>query len=425
MKDSIGQPKQDYIWNTAAGLINAAEVVIMSMIVTRMTGLADAGSLSIAFAIGNLLMPIGKFGLRHFQTTDVEDQFSFSIYVKTRVVTVLLMIISTFGYLTYAYRDLGYSWNKVGIIFGVCMIYAVEAVEDVVWGYYQRRNRLDVGAKLFCYRWIGILLLFPIALYVSRDLRFTLLFCFVISLVLFVILVRITFPTISSKEDQNIDIFIKKADLGEIGKLLRIAFPLFGISFLSLYVNNAPKYAIDACLTDEIQACYGFVAMPVFAIRLLNNFIYQPILVPMAVEWEQKQMDKFTARIIKQTMIIIGISVVCILGAYVLGIPVLSLLYNTDLADYKSELIILLIGSGFLAGSGYLSVVLTIMRCQKALLWPYCLVSIIAALSMKSIVLGYGTIGASFCYLGLMTLLCLLYGVILIVRLKDGSMEKG
>lgn len=421
MKGIVGQAKQDYIWNTAAGLINAAEAVIMSMIVTRVTGLADAGILSIAFAIGNLLMPVGKFGLRSYQATDIENQFSFSIYLKARVVTVFLMIVSTFGYMFYAYMCLGYNGNKMGIIVAVCMIYAVEAVEDVIWGYYQRRNRLDAGAKLFCYRWIGILIVFPIALYISRDLRATLAICFVCSLILFAILVRISFPVISAKEDTPVSIMIKKADWREIGKLLRIAFPLFGISFLSFYVNNAPKYAIDACLTDEIQACYGFVAMPVFAIRLLNNFIYQPILVPMAVEWDQGRMDKFVARVVRQIIIVAGISIVCIAGAYVLGIPVLSMLYNTDLSGYKSELIILIIASGFLAGSSYLSVVLTVMRCQKALLWPYCLVSLMALTGLKQIVSEYGTIGASVCYLTLMIILCFLYSIIFVVRLRGNK----
>ena len=418
MKCTAGQKKQDYIWNTAAGLLNAAEAVVMSMFVTRMTGLADAGILSIAFTIGNQLMPIGKFGLRSYQVTDVEDHYPFSIYLKSRIVTTFLMIVSTFVYLLYGYMRLGYSRDKVRVILFVCLIYAVEAVEDVIWGYYQQRDRLYVGAKLFCYRWMGILLVFPVVLYASRDLKFALQVCFVLSVVIFVVLLKVTFHSVSGEGVVPSGI-IRRADLKEIGVLLKIAFPLFGISFLTFYVNSAPKYAIDACLTDEIQACYGFVAMPVFAIGLINNFIYQPVLVPMAVEWEQKQTGRFIARIIRQLMIIAGISVVCMAGAYVLGIPFLSILYHTDLSGYKRELIILLLGGGCLAGSGYLSVVLTIMRCQKSLLWPYCLVAFMAFIGFKSIVYMYGTIGAAVCYLFLMALLCIIYGIILIYRLMS------
>lgn len=418
MDKTIVKLRQGYIWNTVAGLINAAEAVIMSMIVTRVTGLTDAGILSIAFAIGNLLMLVGKFGLRNYQITDIENQFSFSIYLKTRLITVILMMVCSCAYLGYAAMHLGYSRNKIEIIFVVCMIYAVEDVEDVIWGYYQQRNRLEVGAQMFCARWTGMLIIFPIVLIASHDLKITLLFCFAISLLIFFPLAKMTYPRICSEADRNVNAAIRKTDLGTIGRLLKTALPLCGISVLQYYVSNAPKYAIDACLTDEIQACYGFVAMPVFVIRLLNSFIYQPLLVPMAVEWEQKQKKEFIKRIVKQTFIIMGISVICLLGAYVLGIPVLSLLYDTDLSEYKAELMILLLGSGFMASVGYQSVVLIVMRCQKELLWPYCLVSLIAAVSLNTIVSSYGTLGASICYLILMVLLCLMYTGILVRRLR-------
>ena len=166
-----------------AGMINAAEAVVMSIIVTRITGLADAGMLTIAFAIGNLMMSVGKFGVRNYQVTDIENKFSFHIYLKTRFFTVMLMLTAVLGYLIYALIWLRYDRNKILIIFMVCMIYAVEAVEDVFWGYFQRRNRMDAGAKLFCFRWLGIFAVFPIALWFGKNLGFALILCMILSLI--------------------------------------------------------------------------------------------------------------------------------------------------------------------------------------------------------------------------------------------------
>lgn len=416
MKCIAGQTKQDYIWNTVSGIINAAEAVIMSMIVTRATGLTDAGILSIAFAIGNQLTSVGKFGMRAYQATDVENVFSFSVYLKSRIITTALMLLSTIAYLLYGYIRLGYSHDKIGVIFAICMIYAVEAAEDVIWGYYQQRDCLYVGAKMFCYRWIGILVVFPFVLHFTRNMMLTLQICFLFSVFIFIALLKLTFHFVSG-EKLSFSI-MRNGSLKEVYRLLKITFPLFGIAFLSFYVNNAPKYAIDAYLPDEIQACYGFVAMPVFAIGLVNSFIYQPVLVPMAVEWKQGQISRFSVRIKKQLVMIAVITVVSIAGAYVLGIPFLSFLYNTDLSGYKRELLILLSGGGFLAGSGYLSVILTVMRCQKSLLWPYCLVSLVAFIGLNKIVCEYGTVGAAVYYLFLMMLLCFIYGLLLVYKLK-------
>ncbi|MDE7131172.1 MAG: lipopolysaccharide biosynthesis protein [Lachnospiraceae bacterium] len=417
MRKTVSQTKKDYIWNTAAGLINAAEAVIMSAVVTRITGLTDAGMLTIAFAIGNLMMTVGKFGIRNYQVTDIENKFSFSVYLKTRLLTVLLMIIAVFGYLAYAAKELQYSWNKIMIIGMVCMIYAIEALEDVFWGYYQRRNRLDAGAKMFCFRWLGILVAFPVLLWINRDLGHTLLVCLIVSLILFTLMLCLSYGKICGEEDRRIGQVLQSGSLRESRHLIRVVFSLFGISFLSFYVNNAPKYAIDACLEEETQACYGFVAMPVFVIGLLNTFVYQPTLVPMAVEWESRQSKAFVRRVLKQIGVIGVISAICMTGAYVIGIPVLSWFYHTELSAYKIELMVLMAAGGFLAVSGYLSVVLTIMRRQKDLLWPYGLIAVIAAAGLKGIVSRYGTIGAAVCYLSLMAVLCLIYGVTLAIRL--------
>lgn len=80
--------KSNFIWNTLAGLVNAAEAVILLMVVGRTNGLEDAGVLTIAFAIGNLMMTIGRYGVRNYQVTDVEDRLSFGSYFTHRICTV-------------------------------------------------------------------------------------------------------------------------------------------------------------------------------------------------------------------------------------------------------------------------------------------------------------------------------------------------
>lgn len=395
----------------------------MSMIVTRITGLADAGMLTIAFAIGNLMMTVGKFGVRNYQVTDIENKFSFSVYLKTRLATILLMIIAVSGYLVYAFVELQYSSDKIMIIGMICMIYAVEALEDVFWGYYQRRDRMDAGAKMFCVRWLGILVVFSISLWISRNLGFTLLICLIVSFMLLALMLYLFYGKICGDEDRRMGQLLRNGSLYEMKQLIRAVFSLFGITFLSYYVNNAPKYAIDACLAEEMQACYGFVAMPVFVIGLLNTFVYQPTLLPMAVEWENGQHKTFVNRVLKQIGVVGVLSVICMAGAYVIGIPALSWLYHVELSAYKRELMILMAAGGFVAVSGYLSVVLTTMRRQKDLLWPYGLIALLAAACLKGIVSRYGTIGAAICYLILIMLLCLIYSIILAVRLA-GEKER-
>ncbi len=206
--------------------------------------------------------------------------------------------------------------------------------------------------------------------------------------------------------------------------LLKDCFPLFASSFLNFYIINIPKYAIDANLSDEVQACYGFVSMPVFVIGLLNGFIYQPILVKIACEWSEREVKGLRGRIKRQMLIIVGLTAVCEIAAFVAGIPVLSFLYHTDLNKYKGELLVLLLGGGFLAVVGFLATVLTMMRLQKQQLIGYLIVALLATLFSTPFVKSFGVMGAALLYLTLTMLLSIIFIVYVHRGLKGSKEEK-
>lgn len=405
--------RKNYVWNMVAGLINAAEAVLLMAVITRTNGIYDAGVLTIAFAIANLLSTIGKFGIRNYQVTDVNGQFTFGTYLGTRIVTTVLMLIVSVVYVIYGYLFKQYAWDKASVILFMCLIYVVEAIEDVFAGLYQKKGRLDWGGKIFSARWVVILGLFSIILISTHNLFYAALISMVISVFCCIILLFYSYRKIVA---EKLQICFKGTK-----QLLSHCLPLFLSAFLQFYLINAPKYAIDDYLTEEVQACYGFIAMPVFVIGLLNSFIYQPILVKMAVQWREHDYQGFGKRIWRQIGIIAMITIVCIAGAYVLGIPVLSLLYHTDLSNYKVELLILLLGGGFLAMVGFSNVLLTIMRKQIWVLYGYAVVSMIAFLTTGQVVKAYEITGAAMMYTILIAVLMVALGGVVYSSFRQGN----
>ena len=106
--------------------------------------------------------------------------------------------------------------------------------------------------------------------------------------------------------------------------------------------------------------------MPVFVISLLSQFVYQPVISKMALLWHEKKISQFNKLILRQIALILLLSVAAIIGGYLLGIPVLSLIYGVDLTDYKKSLVILLIGGGALAIVNFLQMIITVARKQTA-----------------------------------------------------------
>lgn len=411
--------KSNFVWNAVAGIINASEAVILLAVITRTNGIYDAGILTIAFAVANLLSTVGKFGIRNYQVTDVDGRFGFETYLGARIVTVCLMMLASFCYILYGYIFKEYAWDKAGIIFFMCMVYAVEAFEDVFAGQYQRIGRLDMGGKIFTVRWALILSLFSMLLVFTHNLFYTSLISMLISILCCIVLLCITYRRV----------VVKKICISFIGtkKLLWYCSPLFGAAFLQFYLINAPKYAIDTYLTEEIQACYGFVAMPVFVIGLLNSFIYQPQLVRMAIQWREHDYYSLKRGIWKQIYIITAITIVCLIGAYAFGVPVLSWLYHTDLFNYKTELLVLMLGGGFLAVVGLFCVILTIIRRHKWILYCYAIVSLMAILTVGQVVKIYGSKGAAMAYTILIAILMFILGIAinrLYHRIIRGNMEE-
>lgn len=399
--DSKDIRRDSYIWNMIGSMLMAFQSVIMLMILTRVLGIVDAGIFTIAFANANLFLNIGKYGMRYFQVSDLKRQFTFSEYKASRKITVIAMLLASIGYTVYAAFINTYSVEKTQIIIWMCLFKTVDAIEDIYHGYYQQENRLDIASKCLALRMLITIMVFGLGLIILKNQLLALIISTILTMGLFLLFTKWTIGEfcipISKPESQNIVL------------LLKLCFPLFASAFLTFYIGNAPKYAIDANLSDSLQACYGFIAMPVFVIGLLNSFIFNPMLYKMTQLWNSGKVKSFVIQTLIQSCFVGIITIVCLVGAYLLGIPVLSWLYNTNLAPYKTELLILLLGGGFLGLSGLLNAFITIIRYQKRIMWGYVFIAILAFLFSNRIVEKYEMMGAAVLYTALMGGLCLIF----------------
>lgn len=414
--DTKNIERDSFIWNMAGSILMAFQSVIMLIILTRTVGLVESGIFTIAYANANLFLTIGKYGMRYFQVSDLKKQFTFAEYRMSRIITSIAMIIVSLFYIIYASSANGYTMEKAQIIFWMCLFKVIDAIEDVYHGLYQQENRLDIASKAMTIRMAVTIFIFAIGLIVLKDLLLSLIISTISTTLIFLLLTNRTYTCFKQKTNK----FIFK----NLILLLKFCFPLFAGSFLSFYIGNAPKYAIDAMLTDELQACYGFIAMPVFVIGLLNNFIFNPMLYYMSELWEKGNVRKFLQKTLYQVGILAAITFSCMIGAYLVGIPVLSWLYNTDLSAYKAELLILLLGGGFLGLSGLLNTVITIIRFQKSLMWGYFFIALLAFVFSDKIVANYEMMGAAVLYTILMGSLCIVFTVLFLYGVKKKSNDR-
>lgn len=399
--------KSAYLWNTSAAMLNAFQTVFILMLISRIDPIIDAGVFTIAFAIGNLMLAVGKYGVRQFQVSDIKEKYSFREYVFSRILTSILMITASVVYVGYYYMTGVYNTEKCLVILLVCMSKVVDAMEDVFHGMLQQHLRLDIAGKILTIRMVSYIVVYLIVYAVTQDLLLTSFIAFVVSVIQFLLLNCIAFKTFDIQRK-------KELRSAQVKNLFIECLPLFIASYLVIYIGNAPKYAIDKVLSSEAQACFTYIFMPVFVISLLSQFVYQPVISKMALFWHEQNITQLKKLIFRQIGIILLLSLAAVLGGYVLGIPVLSIIYGINLDVYKTSLVILLVGSGALAFVNFLQMIITIARKQNLLIIGYLLAFLAFLFFGKTVVKYYGIVGISVFYTAVVSGIGLVFTVLTI-----------
>ena len=384
-----GLKRQDagnFLWNAVGGVLNAGQSVFLLIVITRVCGLEAAGIFSIAFATGNLFLYLGNYGVRNYQVSDLSEKYSFHDYLRHRLCTVLLMLAVAAVYTAWSAKTGNYSHYKTLCVLAMCACKAVDCLEEVFEGRYQQKGRLDRSGKLVTFRLLVSIGGMIAVLLVTRDL---------LTAVWWGVFLAVAASALIIWRYRETAAFERTAfSFSGIAGLMRECFPVCAANFLSFYLINEPKYAIDAAMDETAQACYNFIAMPVFVIQLLNMFLYQPMLIRMTASWENGRRKEFLGYFGRICGALALISAPILLAAWIFGIPVLSWLYATDLSALRTELLLIMTGGIFLAFNGFYCAVLTIMRKQREIPLTYLAGAVLSLVSTPVMVRESGIVGA-------------------------------
>ncbi|MCQ2533860.1 MAG: hypothetical protein MJ172_04760 [Clostridia bacterium] len=428
--DSKDRDRSGVIWNTAANMIFGFQSLLINIVLRMVVDLSMSGIFTIGFSNATLFLMIGKYGMRDYQVSDINEKFSFYDYRSAKYFTTFLMIVVSLIYTTYASINNSYSLFKATAMILICFLKTHDAIEDVYYCHYLKNKRLDIAGKLMFTRLMLTIVAFSIAIVISRNLVVALVVANIVSLFLLVFSIVRIFPR-SEVKDCDLKMFSNKRSSGsapmpkaKIRSILSVGFPLFLGVFLAYYVTAASKIAVDSQMNDDIMAIYGFLTMPLFVISLMNTIIFTPQMLGVVNSWEKRDLKAFFKSMWRQILIILLLTVACVCGAWLLGVPVLSIVFNTDLAPYKTELLILLVGGGLLALSEFLVIMATLIRFQKATAIGYIIGGVCAFFVSTPMVKHYGIRGAANSYVLLTGLLCLCFSIIFAIGYKKRVSEK-
>jgi hypothetical protein len=104
------------------------------------------------------------------------------------------------------------------------------------------------------------------------------------------------------------------------------------------------------------------------------------MLTPMAQMWNQGKSKAFRGNVIRMLLAISALTILGVAGAWLLGIPLLELVYGVPLAAEKGILLWVMVYGGLNAASVFLYDMIAVTRRQKWLLAAYPLVAVVVGI---------------------------------------------
>lgn len=426
-------PSRDaYIWNTASSYLNSFQTMVLLLVVTQLGNVNDASIFVMAYAVGNLMLNIGRYGTRQFQVTDIQEKYSFRDYVNSRKFSMVLFVAAMVAYLAWGVAGKDYTFEKTAVIALICAYKGIEAFEDVFHGRMQQLGRLDVATKILTIR-LGLFIAgYGICYFATRDLMLTTAINVALTAVLSLVMNSSVMGEFRGKVGSCTDgvagggAVVGSAPAKFPRGLLLECLPIALTTVLGMYLCNAPKYIIDGVVSDEIQTCFNIVFMPVFVVALLSNLIFNPCLRKMGVLWTEGKFAEIRSMILKLTLVPVGIGAVVTLAGAWIGLPILGFVYGIDVSNYFSELVLFLAVSGVISILNLYAMVLTTMRKQKHMLYCYVAGSILMIVLGRIILIQMGLVPLCWIFLAvwiLAAIYCMSVAMVTIRSAEKSSMK--
>lgn len=404
------QFKKNFIWNIIGTSFNAFNSLFFMIIVTRVNGTNDAGIFTLAFSTACILYYIGVYAGRIFQVTENEN-INDKEYIVNRIMSVILMILFSVLFVLIKRYDI----YKSSIFIIICMYKALEAFSEVLFGILQKNDLLDKVGKSFFVKSVFSLIAFIIVNIIFKNIIIASLMIVLSNLIVIIVYdIKNVLEVIDKKEE------IK---LKNVFRIFKTGFFVFAISFLGIYIMNAPKYAIDDYLNENLQAIYGIIVMPATVVGLFGQFIIHPYLNKIVELYNENKIKDIKNMVKKLVLAIVGLGCICIIGAYLLGILVLELLYGIELSEYKINLVIIILASTLSVIGVIYSSVLTTIRKTFVQFVIYCIVTVLAIIASYVLTKQFEINGATVAYFLIMASQFILYFICTNVILRKLSKE--
>lgn len=355
------QKKKDYFWNLVGTVLQSALSPVLLIVVTQLNGIEASGLFSFAVSISVVFWAVSLWGGRTYQVSDVDKEFTAGGYFAVRAITSVIVLLSAVMFCILS----GYDSSKTNLILLLVSFKITESFADVMYGILQTHHRLYIsGVSLMMKSVIG----FGAFVAVNNLTGDLLLSSAALLLVNLIGMAFFDLPWVRRVGERPRRLLKLRPHLRESLMIMRRTAPVFVVIFLTMFSLNIPRYFLDKYHPDQI-GYFGIMAMPITLLGLLVSFIIQPNIVELSNLYNQGKIKQFTRIVYRMLAATLLLGLVAVGATYAVGVEVLNIVFSIQLAPFKWELIVMVIGAVATALlSIYINILIVMRRFKGACL---------------------------------------------------------
>ena len=318
--------RRSFTWSLVGNLGYNLTQFFLVIALARLGTSSMVGQFALAQAISAPIFLMVGLNLRAVRATDVKRVWSADQYGKLRFVLNVLSLLVTVG----VGLIIGLRGTSLAVLVIIAMAKSAEATSQLMYGYFQIRQRLDLVSRSFLLRAGLGAAGFVSALVATGGLPEACLGM----LAGWVLVYLVHDAPLERRLLRDDAAFADRVNQSAtVAQLARKAFPLGLDAGVTSLANNVPRYSIQAQLGTAALGTYAALAYLGQVATMLTGAMADALIGRLAIEADRRDVRAFKRSMTTLLVFGMGVSGVIILGAWAFGAQLIGLLLGDAYVD--------------------------------------------------------------------------------------------
>lgn len=383
---AIPSLRANFAWTLAGNLLYGICQWGMLSVLAKMGNTSIVGQFTLGLAVSAPVFMFTNLQLRAVQATDVNVEHGFANYFTLRLLATLLGLVAIIALLPFT----GDSFVVRLVVLLVAVSKCIECMSDVTAGLLQREEQLKRVAISLMIRGVGSVLVFSVTFAYFRNLALSVT---AMCGVWLAVVLLYDVPNVRRLLGHHDTFF--RFDWRALWRLTMLGLPLGWVVFFGSLNVNIPRYFLQHYLGLADQGIFASLAYLVVAINLVVAALGVSVTTRLARLFADRDRGQFVRLMTKLCMFGLLISVAGVPLTFLVGRPLLTLLYRREYADHVGLMALFVVITGLTAIGNFLFSGLTAARSFHVQVPVYFAQMVIGVAGTALLVPRYGMIGAA------------------------------